>query len=70
MRCHCGQPLHYTSKAVKALVDELVARKGEFVKVTYRGKSWWISRHYIALHGLVGRLIPKLGFTRADSGQA
>lgn len=65
MLCHCGEPLHYTSQKIKALIDKLVEQKGEYVRVVWRNRAWWVSRHYIALHGIKGKELKDHGFTEA-----
>lgn len=60
--CHCGQPLHYSSAPLRAFVDRLVASHGEHIKVTVKGRTWLVQRHYIALHGLKAAELPQLGF--------
>jgi hypothetical protein len=61
--CHCGKPLHYTDKKVEAAIRRLVFDLGEHVKVTVGGRAFLVQRHYIALHGLKGEDVSKLGFT-------
>lgn len=68
--CHCGKPLHYTSQAAREFVDELVREKGETILVTVNGHTWLVPRHYIALHGLKGHEVDKLGFTEVRSADA
>jgi hypothetical protein len=41
---------------------EMVNRLGEFIPITVEGRTWLVQRHYIALHGVVGKEIESLGF--------
>lgn len=63
-KCACGRELHYTDKANQLMVQKLVDQLGENVKVIYtgNGKTYLVQRHFIALHGLKGADLPKLGF--------
>lgn len=61
-KCHCGQPLHYTDSMHEQVVRRLIMTLGEHVKVTRGNRSWLVSRHYIALHGLKAEDLPTLGF--------
>jgi hypothetical protein len=61
-KCHCGQDLHYNDPNVENEVRQLIEKMGEFIKVTVGNKTFKISRHYIALHGLKAEHIDKLGF--------
>lgn len=60
--CHCGRPLHYTDPANEAFVRRLVANLGREVPVTVGTRTWLVSRHYIALHGIKAWELPSLGF--------
>jgi hypothetical protein len=60
--CPCGKPLHYTDPGVEREVAAVVEEKGEFQRVTVNGRTWLVSRHYIALHGLKGSEVASLGF--------
>lgn len=60
--CHCGQPLHYSSPAIQASVERIIAERGEKVEVSARGRTWLVPRHYIALHGLQEEHLPTLKF--------
>jgi hypothetical protein len=61
--CACGRPLHYTDPQIEAAMEEMVERLGSEVMVTLSdGRSWWVPRHYIALHALKGSELPTLGF--------
>lgn len=61
--CHCGQPLHYTDALMQLLVEVMVMELGETMVVTVNGRHWKVPRHYVALHGLKGSEVDKLGFT-------
>lgn len=60
--CHCGKPLHYSSKMIQRKVEGIVEKQGEFVPVKIGDRTWLVQRHYIALHGLKARELPSLGF--------
>ena len=63
--CHCGQPLHYTSREIEAKIRAIVAEKGEYVDIRVDGYGTWrVQRHYVALHGLKGADVASLGFER------
>ena len=58
--CPCGQPLHYRTAESRRFIEELIATKGECVKVTTPAGSWQVPRHYIGLHGLRAEELPSL----------
>lgn len=58
--CPCGQPLHYRDPVQRALVEAIVAVKGPLVEITTPEGSWMVSRHYVALHGLLATELPEL----------
>lgn len=60
--CGCGQPLHYVDKNVEWLMREIVSKVGPDVLVTVGARTWSVSRHYIALHGIKADEIEGLGF--------
>lgn len=60
--CACGYPLHYTSPIVQAIVERYIATLGPDLSVQCGDRTWLVPRHYLALHGLDGRLIHSLGF--------
>jgi hypothetical protein len=64
--CHCGKPLHYNSEVVQAQVEQLVETLGEFMDVTVGGVTYSVPRHYIALHGLKGSELQRLGFKQVS----
>lgn len=59
-RCDCGEPLHYSRLQTKAYVELLIATVGPTQVVTTPDGSWWIPRHYVALHGIKAEEIPSL----------
>lgn len=65
--CACGKPLHYSDPSAQHQIDALVSELGEFIEVTVGGRSWLVSRHYIALHGLKGSDLASLGFEEVKS---
>jgi hypothetical protein len=65
--CHCGKPLHYSDPAVRAMVEDFVNLFGPDILVTVEGRSWLVPRHYIALHGVNGWEVGKLGFPEVKS---
>lgn len=63
--CHCGEPLHYTNKAVEDQVKQIIHTKGSrFVEITHleTGRKFKVDVHYIALHGVQGHLLDTYGF--------
>jgi hypothetical protein len=62
--CRCGKPwLHYNSPEIQRVVEELVAKHGEFIPVRNgEGRCWLVPRHYIALHGIKEQELATLGF--------
>ena len=65
--CHCGKPLHYQNLGIERMVLKLIDKLGEFTRVTVRGHTWLVPRHYLALHGLNESKIESLGFTEASA---
>lgn len=65
--CHCGKPLHYADPALLRAMEEIIRIRGRLLRVTQEssGKSFWVPRHYIALHGLKGSELHTLGFQEA-----
>lgn len=64
--CPCGQPLHYSHPDTQAQVEALIRELGLHTKVRVGNKTWLVSRHYIALHGLKASELGKLGFEEAS----
>ena len=60
--CACGKPLHYIDPVVQELVQNLVDKQGEDIRVTANGRTWLVPRHFIALHGIKARELEKFGF--------
>ena len=60
--CPCGRPLHYRSELVRSFVERAIREHGEFVTVNAFGRRWLVSRHFIALHGIVASDLLHLGF--------
>jgi len=60
--CYCGRALHYKAQAERERVQQLVDILGEFIPVAFKSKKYSVQRHYIALHGLKGEDLAKLGF--------
>jgi hypothetical protein len=60
--CACGKPLHYTSELTQHLVETMIADLGDCVKITVMelGRAFMVPRHFIALHTITGRDLPKL----------
>lgn len=44
------------------MVEEMTALKGEFIRVTINRRIFLVQRHYIALHGLKGSEVHRMGF--------
>jgi hypothetical protein len=64
--CHCGKPLHYQDREIQHKIERLIDELGEYTTVTVAGRSYRVSRHYIALHGLKGEQVPFLGFEQVE----
>lgn len=62
--CYCGQPLHYAQARHRAAMDQIVALKGRYIPVETPDGVFLVCRHYIALHGVRGRDVTKLGFVK------
>lgn len=60
--CYCGQPLHYSDVALYATVKRMIRLLGPDVRVIAGGRTWFVPRHYVALHGLKEQEITTLGF--------
>lgn len=67
--CHCGKPLHYTDKSLQDHVEEMISRLGEHIMIEVSGRKFLVPRHYIALHGVKGADIAKLGFQEVKDGE-
>jgi len=64
-QCHCGKPLHYTDNRVKSFIQRMIKDCGEYIVVTLMGgTSYRVPRHYIALHGIRGSDLDRLGFEK------
>lgn len=61
-RCHCGLELHYTDKELQKQVQKIVDEFGPYIEVNVAGRKFRVQRHYIALHGIKGKDVAKLGF--------
>ncbi len=59
-RCACGRPLHYLSGDARAFTERMISELGAEMEVTTPDGSWWVPRHYIALHGLHADELPAL----------
>ncbi|HLX54268.1 MAG TPA: hypothetical protein VKR58_10020 [Aquella sp.] len=64
INCHCGLPLHYKDQEIKDYITKKTNELGEFVTIENfeTGKKYKVQRHYIALHGIIGKDLNKLGF--------
>lgn len=66
VKCPCGRDLHYNDPVAEAFVTDLVVRLGPTVNVTVAfpegPRTFRVSRHFLALHGLKGADLPALGF--------
>ncbi len=60
--CGCGKRLHYSSKEIERIMKLLIMEHGQDIPVTVGKRTWLVSRHYIALHGLKEKELPDLGF--------
>ena len=63
-RCHCGLELHYTNKVLEQQMNEIIEKFGAYIEIQQieTGKRYRVQRHYIALHGVKGKDLGKLGF--------
>ncbi|MGH9095737.1 MAG: hypothetical protein ACRDXE_11295 [Acidimicrobiales bacterium] len=60
-RCPCGRYLHYENWQTEKAVKAIIAEKGWWQQTTVTGVgSWWVPRHYTALHGLRPSALPAL----------
>jgi hypothetical protein len=66
--CPCGQPLHYRDAETQRIVEATVRKFGAYIPVTANGRTWLVSRHYIALHGIKASELPSLGFQEIGRG--
>lgn len=61
--CYCGKPLHYNSKLIQEYIEYIINKSGEHVKViSPENKTYLVSLHYIALHGIKADLLHTYGF--------
>jgi hypothetical protein len=63
--CHCGKPLHYTSKELEDLIIKIIQNKGRRWTPTTSletGKTYKVDIHYIALHGIEADKLHTYGF--------
>lgn len=60
--CFCGLPLHYTDPEIESHMMKIIKERGEYITIHCNGKSFRVPRHYIALHGLIGKQLENLGF--------
>lgn len=58
--CPCGKPLHYSDPLIQEMVESCIKELGEEIRVECNGKSYMVSRHYMALHGLMGKNLESL----------
>lgn len=59
--CACGQPLHYSSPEIREFIESQIRRDGPTLRVEVTGSGvWLVPRHFIALHGIRARELPKL----------
>lgn len=65
--CHCGRPLHYLNEGSEKAMRKLVADRGRFIKITVEDRSFYVDRHYAALHGVQGKDLAILGFPEITS---
>lgn len=67
LTCVCGKPLHYVDKKLEKIVNEYCEQFGPYINVIVDGRTWRVPRHYIALHGIKGKDVSKLGFQEVTS---
>jgi hypothetical protein len=58
--CACGRELHYSDAAIQAYVDCAIEELGPTVPVSTPAGTWYVPRHYYALHGLDAAALPRL----------
>ncbi len=60
--CGCGRPLHYANERAEATVRLIIARKGPTVPIMVAPdpRTYWVPRHYVALHGVAAVDLPGL----------
>lgn len=58
--CPCGKGLHYINVENRNAVEKLVLALGSDIEVYAMGRRYAVPRHYIALHGLAAKDLPKL----------
>lgn len=60
--CFCGKPLHYSNPDAEEYMHALVRALGPEIMVRVGRRAFMVPRHYIALHGLKGAEVDKMGF--------
>lgn len=58
--CACGRALHYSDPAIQAYVERAIEELGETVLISTPAGTWYVPRHYYALHGLEVAALPRL----------
>jgi hypothetical protein len=58
--CPCGSLLHYSDPVLQVVVERSIERFGPTVAVTTSAGTWFVDRHYYALHGLKRAALPRL----------
>lgn len=60
--CVCGKPLHYFNEKFSEMMQKIISEMGEFVTVKVLGTNecYLVPRHFIALHGLDAKDLPRL----------
>jgi hypothetical protein len=59
-RCPCGRVLHYSDAAIQAYVERSIEERGPTVPASTPAGTWFVPRHFIALHGLTAAALPRL----------
>src|SRR5262252_4427457 len=73
-RCPCGEPLHYPDRESAARIARMIRRYGRTVPCVCACTTWFVPRHYYALHGAdqyeVNALGSRLGWKKHESSTA
>jgi hypothetical protein len=60
--CYCGRLLHFNSRSIEREIKMAIAKFGYCFDVVNGEKTYRVPRTYIALHGINGKDLSKLGF--------
>jgi len=51
-KCLCGERLHYSNSKQQERVQVLIDKLGDCVEIRFGNESYFVPRHYVALHGI------------------